>query len=717
MQQKPAVDDHERIMEEKARKWQSLQSKRYGDKRKFGYVEAQKEDLPPEHLRKIVKDHGDMTSKKFRHDKRVYLGALKYVPHAVLKLLENMPMPWEQVRNVNVLYHLTGAITFVNEVPKVIEPVFIAQWGTMWIMMRREKRDRRHFRRMRFPPFDDEEPPLDYGDNILDVEPLEAIQMEMDEDEDAPVINWIYDGHKPLQYTKLVNGPSYRGWRLTVPIMGTLYRLASQLLSDLTDRNYFYLFDLESFYTAKALNVAIPGGPKFEPLFRDDNVDEEDWNEFNDINKIIIRQQIRTEYRVAFPYLYNSRPRKVHMTVYHHPTCTYIKAEDPDLPCFYFDPLINPIASYKASHSRAELDLVPDDDDFELPAEVLPFLEQTPLYTDNTANGIALYWAPHPFDKRSGATRRCVDVPLVKEWYQEHCPPNHPVKVRVSYQKLLKCYVLNRLKHRHPKSLNKRYLFKILRATKFFQTTQIDWVEAGLQVCRQGYNMLNLLIHRKNLNYLHLDYNFNLKPIKTLTTKERKKSRFGNAFHLCREILRLTKITVDSNVQFRLGNVDAFQLADGLQYTFAHVGQLTGMYRYKYRLMRQIRMCKDLKHLIYYRFNTGPVGKGPGCGFWAPGWRVWLFFLRGVVPLLERWLGNLLARQFEGRHSKGVAKTVTKQRVESHYDLELRAAVMHDILDMMPEGVKQNKSKTILQVQTQNYSPLVFPVSNECRAD
>jgi len=24
------------------------------------------------------------------------------------------------------------------------------------------------------------------------------------------------------------------------------------------------------------------------------------------------------------------------------------------------------------------------------------------------------------------------------------------------------------------------------------------------------------------------------------------------------------------------------------------------------------RMTKDLKHLIYYRFNTGPVGSGPG---------------------------------------------------------------------------------------------------------
>jgi hypothetical protein len=38
----------------------------------------------------------------------------------------------------------------------------------------------RFFKRMRFPPFDDEEPPMDYGDNVLDVEPLEAIQLELD---------------------------------------------------------------------------------------------------------------------------------------------------------------------------------------------------------------------------------------------------------------------------------------------------------------------------------------------------------------------------------------------------------------------------------------------------------------------------------------------------------------------------------------------------------
>ena len=487
--------------------------------------------------------------------------------------------------------------------------------------------------------------------------------------------------------------------------MANLHRLAGQLLSDLVDQNYFYLFDLKSFFTAKALNIAIPGGPKFEPLYQDVNDEDEDWNEFNDINKIIIRNMIRTEYKIAYPYLYNNRPRKVNISKYHEPPCAYIKPDDPETPAFFFDKIIHPISAYRSKKETTQTQVKPPEvdiseeelEEFTLDEEVEPFLSDQPLYSKRTSAGIGLLWAPKPFNQRSGMTRRAFDVPLVSSWFKERCPQNYPVKVRVSYQKLLKCWVLNALHHKKPKSQNKRNIFKAFNATKFFQTTETDWVEIGLQVCRQGYNMLNLLIHRKNLNYLHLDYNFNLKPVKTLTTKERKKSRFGNAFHLCREILRLTKLLVDTHVQYRLGNVDAFQLADGLQYVFAHVGQLTGMYRYKYKLMRQVRMCKDFKHLIYYRFNTGPVGKGPGCGFWAPSWRVWLFFLRGIIPLLERWLGNLLARQFEGRHSKGIAKTVTKQRVESQFDLELRASVMLDITDMMPEGVKANKSKTILQ--------------------
>ena len=195
----------------------------------------------------------------------------------------------------------------------------------------------------------------------------------------------------------------------------------------------------------------------------------------------------------------------------------FIKTEDPDLPAFYFDPLINPISHRHAA--KGSEPLPEDDEEFELPGFAEPFMKDIPLYSDHTANGIALMWAPRPFHMRSGRQRRAIDVPLVKTWYREHCPAGMPVKVRVSYQKLLKCYVLNALKHRPPKAQKKRYLFRSFKATKFFQTTTLDWVEVGLQVCRQGYNMLNLLIHRKNLNYLHLDFNFNLKPVKTLTTK------------------------------------------------------------------------------------------------------------------------------------------------------------------------------------------------------
>ncbi|KAI9724292.1 MAG: pre-mRNA-splicing factor 8 [Chrysothrix sp. TS-e1954] len=689
---------------QKKTEWLRLQKQRFGEKRKGGYVESQKADMPPEHLRKIVKDIGDVSQKKFSSDKRSYLGALKFMPHAVLKLLENMPMPWESAREVKVLYHVNGCLTLVNEVPRVIEPVFHAQWATMWVAMRREKSDRRHFKRMRFPPFDDEEPPISWSENIEEVEPLEPIQMELDEDEDAPVFDWLYD-HPPLQDTSHVNGPSYKTWNLDVKQMATLHRLSHQLLSDVVDKNYFHMFDLNSFFTAKALNVAIPGGPRFEPLYKDIDPNEEDFGEFNAIDRIIFRQPIRTEYRVSFPYLYNSLPRSVRLAWYSHPQVVYVRTEDPNLPAFYFDPIINPISSRSVAPKNITVSHEDelfgpdgeDDDEFELPRACQPFLEDRELYTSDTAPAIALWWAPYPFDRRSGKMVRAQDVPLVKQWYLEHVPAGKPVKVRVSYQKLLKTFVLNELHNKDSKAQNKQNLMTSLKSTKFFQQTTIDWVEAGLQVCRQGFNMLNLLIHRKNLTYLHLDYNFTLKPIKTLTTKERKKSRFGNAFHLMREILRLTKLIVDAHVQYRMGNIDAFQLADGILYAFNHVGQLTGMYRYKYKLMHQIRSCKDLKHLIYYRFNSGPVGKGPGCGFWAPAWRVWLFFMRGIIPLLERWLGNLLSRQFEGRHSKGVAKTVTKQRVESHFDLELRASVMSDLMDMMPEGIKQNKVNTVLQ--------------------
>lgn len=58
--------------------------------------------------------------------------------------------------------------------------------------------------------------------------------------------------------------------------------------------------------------------------------------------------------------------------------------------------------------------------------------------------------------------------------------------------------------------------------------------------------------------------------------QERKKSRFGNAFHLCREVLRLSKLVVDSHVQYRLGNVDAFQVSCEMEIVQALLSQGSG---------------------------------------------------------------------------------------------------------------------------------------------
>ena len=38
-----------------------------------------------------------MSNRKFNADKHIYLKALKYIPLAIFKLIENMPFPWEQI--------------------------------------------------------------------------------------------------------------------------------------------------------------------------------------------------------------------------------------------------------------------------------------------------------------------------------------------------------------------------------------------------------------------------------------------------------------------------------------------------------------------------------------------------------------------------------------------------------------------------------------------
>ncbi|KAI0310435.1 hypothetical protein OF83DRAFT_1088372 [Amylostereum chailletii] len=124
-----------------------------------------------------------------------------------------------------------------------------------------------------------------------------------------------------------------------------------------------------------------------------------------------------------------------------------------------------------------------------------------------------------------------------------------------------------------------------LRQTKvtiLFQTTKLDRIEAGLQAGLQ---------HARSLN----------------SSQELESPSLGLRYDL-------------QAGEYRLRNVDAFQLSDALQYILAHmhIRTFTGTYRFKYKLMWQALMTKDLKHVIsslgqhsngYMAANPSPVFK------------------------------------------------------------------------------------------------------------
>ena len=82
IEQQIALEEQEQLDEliiARARKWQQKRVKKFKQEVKGSLINLKTVEMPVEHLRKIVKDHGDMSSRKFRNDKRFYLNALKYL--------------------------------------------------------------------------------------------------------------------------------------------------------------------------------------------------------------------------------------------------------------------------------------------------------------------------------------------------------------------------------------------------------------------------------------------------------------------------------------------------------------------------------------------------------------------------------------------------------------------------------------------------------------
>ncbi|CAJ0603653.1 unnamed protein product [Cylicocyclus nassatus] len=90
--------------------------------------------------------------------------------------------------------------------------------------------------------------------------------------------------------------------------------------------------------------------------------------------------------------MYNNlvNPLLLEVSWYHIPFVVFMKTEDLDLPAFYFEPLINPIAISELEKTVENLPNVVEMEEFELLEDIASIFEEVPLYTDNTSNEIAL---------------------------------------------------------------------------------------------------------------------------------------------------------------------------------------------------------------------------------------------------------------------------------------------------------------------------------------
>lgn len=231
------------------------------------------------------------------------------------------------------------------------------------------------------------------------------------------------------------------------------------------------------------------------------------------------------------------------------------------------------------------------------------------------------------------------------------------------------------------KRLKSKSVATILRTSPQFSiVSSVDWLEAAQSLLIQAHDAMTLIIHRKNITFFSLDYNFNLTHTKVLSTKERKQSRFGKAFHLARELTKFLKYLVDTHVAYRLLLVGYPTFVYGINHLFLNIGTVTSIYRYKYKISNQIKQLKALGVLC------------GGIPFYHPLQCVMNGYLRGLSPLLEAYLSRLLARtagMVDKEHGNSF-KRVTQQRSLTNQVLEQRNKYIGKFLSIYPQFTAQS---------------------------
>eukprot|EP00477_Mikrocytos_mackini_P002140 GAHX01002346.1.p1 GENE.GAHX01002346.1~~GAHX01002346.1.p1 ORF type:complete len:2012 (-),score=317.38 GAHX01002346.1:41-6076(-) len=619
-------------------------------------------------IRKIVKDVEEMEDRKFENLKHSYINALPYLPAALSKCLENIPMPWTTHKIVDISYQNRGALTFVNESPKCIPAVFLALLNakspeiTQLILNPNTKKT------LEFPLFDDEEPIKDFTAGIL-------ARNQRPTQKAHPLLK--FNNIEFLIENNIINSPKARKYIFDKKTACYIY---DTYVKDNEIRNF-----IEELSTNKwkitSLRESICNSKTFEIPFKE--ISKHQPIEPLRINKSIYAKINQTPKEIDLAnfinkekslYKFNDPERQL----YYRPVSNNMKIVYPHIYCRNF-----PMKYYAKLKKKEWVKDVP------LPNPCFGVYKDDPLDSSFTRNGlckegIKLLYAKFPFNKLKGELKRPQDVDFIKWKLADKSFCSFSAK-KLRKDKFIK------IEKKSKKKANPDRLCKIVNSLKGFDFSTTEWLDAALQLMVQARNILTLLIHQKSVTYMHLDYNFNLKPIKTLTTKERKRSRFGHSFHLVREMCKILKHVTDLHVKFRTGDINCGQLSRGLENLFNNIGEYTGIYRYKYKVMKQIKRCKFIQDVL----NDTRLSKVSGGSEWIHTWRVWVFFFKSICPMLKGWLSGLLKRRLEGRKREKAPFTVTKQRLESQFDISIKNDLKDELFLIVDEKDVSKKSYLI----------------------
>jgi len=273
------------------------------------------------------------------------------------------------------------------------------------------------------------------------------------------------------------------------------------------------------------------------------------------------------------------------------------------------------------------------------------------------------------------------------------------------------------------------------RVKKEFKSI-VEWSRAGEYISNLGARALNYVLENKRTRYLKVTKSFELVERRAPTTKERKKGRLGESFHLLLEILKLHARILQIFVRCRTEQTPEKQKSLQLAGELSHVGISTGIYRHKYSAVSQIAETKRIAKMLSQK--TTAVAKQPlsdlfchkngqdinsrrfsgkqaqrippgrshidPCNeneegltlslFWCEPWKIWVRFLRGVAPLLENRLKAYVIRRREGREKR--PKKVTAQRIESRRDVDIKNEILQEIKEAEGEEAAKKYGKRAL---------------------